>query len=653
MRATFGRVSLLAFALLCGAASCSPPDDPGSTTQAAGVVVHPIPGIGIPLAKCVGHPTACDDGNPCTVDVCRPLLGCVHKNKGVGAACDDGNPCTTGDACTAGGTCAGSSISCDDGNPCTVDQCDPGTGTCQSTVAVSAPCDDGNRCTTNDSCTADGSCSGSAVSCDDGNPCTADQCAPDTGLCVNTIQALASCDDGDACTTEDRCTAAGACVGTELPTDDGNGCTVDSCDPQLGIRHDPAMAGTTCVGDDGTINMLCDGQARCVGPLLSESAVARVNGQDDLVDERRLGNGRHPVAASEEGFAVSFVEALQGGGARVGVATYSPGGTGLGLWRYDGVPYEADPVIAAVPGGFVVAFNALTIDGDGLGIALARLGGDGSILAGPVAADTTVLLSQHSPDVLWDGTSLLVGWEDDSMTESWERRICSRAFTANLSPLGTDQCAWTAGANRSTVSYAATSSGTAMAWREETTDSATLQLSYAGSQWAIALTGFPGPAEPVALLELDASHLLMVYSDTGGSQMATIVDSAVGPGSPNQLNPAPMLHRVEPSLAKTDDGIYLAWREPATAPDSYLDDVWVQKAEWDGAALSWIGAPVSIPRPNPLLQGDRTRPALASEPFVPSGALVAAWNDLTSRAGSPPHGDVLLSLLPTPMTAKE
>ena len=46
----------------------------------------------------------CDDGDPCTDDVCGGVGGCANPQNA--APCDDGDPCTTGDVC-AGGQCAG------------------------------------------------------------------------------------------------------------------------------------------------------------------------------------------------------------------------------------------------------------------------------------------------------------------------------------------------------------------------------------------------------------------------------------------------------------------------------------------------------------------------------------------------------------------
>jgi subtilisin-like proprotein convertase family protein len=139
-----------------------------ATTQLAGVAVDDVAVLGC----CT--PVSCDDGNPCTDDVCDPELGCIHPANA--AACEDGNPCTGPDACS-GGACA------------------PGPN----------PCDDGDACTT-DVCDGQGGCTHPPASCDDGNPCTDDGCAAATG-CTHAANA-APCSDGDACTEGDRCEAA-------------------------------------------------------------------------------------------------------------------------------------------------------------------------------------------------------------------------------------------------------------------------------------------------------------------------------------------------------------------------------------------------------------------------------------------------------------
>jgi len=69
-----------------------------------------------------------DDGNPCTDDYCDGAGGCIHLANA--APCDDGLSCTSNDTCS-GGVCMGDPPpECDDGNPCTVDLCAEPSGEC-------------------------------------------------------------------------------------------------------------------------------------------------------------------------------------------------------------------------------------------------------------------------------------------------------------------------------------------------------------------------------------------------------------------------------------------------------------------------------------------------------------------------------------------
>ena len=70
--------------------------------------------------------------------------------------------------------------------------------------------------------------------CDDGNPCTLDTCTPATG-CQHTPRADgAPCPDGNFCNGTETCQAGTCTPGTPLVCNDGNACTVDSCDSATG-----------------------------------------------------------------------------------------------------------------------------------------------------------------------------------------------------------------------------------------------------------------------------------------------------------------------------------------------------------------------------------------------------------------------------------
>ncbi len=188
--------------------------------------------------SCVaGIAVNCADNNPCTDDSCDPSGGCLNETNE--APCEDGNPCTVNDLCTKGACVGGADVDCDDGNPCTVDACQAGVG-CLFMI-TDGPCDDQNACTTLDHCSL-GVCTSSAlVLCDDKNICTTDLCAPDVGCSV--VFNEAPCNDNDVCTVDDGCDQ-GKCVSkSTLKCDDGNQCTVDSCDPELGCDFAPVDMG--------------------------------------------------------------------------------------------------------------------------------------------------------------------------------------------------------------------------------------------------------------------------------------------------------------------------------------------------------------------------------------------------------------------------
>ena len=141
----------------------------------------------------------CDDGNPCTEDSCAGADGCVHVGLD-GVACDDADPCTTAEVCTQG-SCVGELTQCQDGNPCTDDLCDEVLGC--TFPANTAPCDDGSDCTVDDVC-AETTCGGQPKDCDDDNDCTEDYCVPGDG-CVTVPLDAVTCDDGLSCSTGDAC----------------------------------------------------------------------------------------------------------------------------------------------------------------------------------------------------------------------------------------------------------------------------------------------------------------------------------------------------------------------------------------------------------------------------------------------------------------
>jgi RHS repeat-associated protein len=214
-------------------------------------------------AACVaGVPPVVDDGNPCTTDTCNPSSGVAHQPVANGTACTDGSACTTGDSCQAGACVAGAAIVCTALDQChDAGTCNPQTGAC-STVAKpdGAVCNDGNACTLTDVC-ASGACTGTtSVVCAAQDAChVAGSCNPATGMCSNPLAPSGTaCDDSTVCNGRELC-HSGDCIASTAPLlDDTNPCTVDACDPMIGVTHTAVTEGTSCA--DGNA---CNGAELC------------------------------------------------------------------------------------------------------------------------------------------------------------------------------------------------------------------------------------------------------------------------------------------------------------------------------------------------------------------------------------------------------
>lgn len=262
-------------------AACT--DDGNSCTSdicnAQGTCTHP--------SKTNG--TACaDDGNSCTNDVCTSGV-CTHPNKPSGSACGNSTPglCDNADSCNGSGVCLANNLpngtTCaDDGNDCTNDQCSngvcahpakangttcaPDSSQCTNDVCSAGVCTHPNKpagtacgsssaglCDNPDTCNSSGVCLANnlpngTVCADDGNECTTDRCT--SGVCVHPVKANGTiCGDTNVCNGRETCQSGTCAAGTSLQCNDGDPCTVDSCNSTSGCMTQPVTcpSGQTCV----------------------------------------------------------------------------------------------------------------------------------------------------------------------------------------------------------------------------------------------------------------------------------------------------------------------------------------------------------------------------------------------------------------------
>jgi hypothetical protein len=131
---------------------------------------------------------------------------------------------------------------CEDRDPCTKHDCVDER--CEvSLVPRGTPCDDDTVCNGVALCDANGRCvPGAPPAIDDGNPCTIDTCDPVRGARHEPVPI----DDFDACTLDACDGATGSITHATVAVDDGNDCTLDSCDPRTGVKHEQPQGTYTC-----------------------------------------------------------------------------------------------------------------------------------------------------------------------------------------------------------------------------------------------------------------------------------------------------------------------------------------------------------------------------------------------------------------------
>ena len=248
------------------------------------------------------------DNTECIKSICQGKTGkCAMTFVNQGEVCDDGDVCTKGDTCNNGKCKPGGDIclchgdaDClpqEDGDVCngtlycakdaipwnckvkpstvitcsTVNDgycqqsiCQAKTGLCKLTpLHTDEPCDDDDTCTVNTVCKA-GICvdplADSGGKCNDGNPCTDDSCDKQLG-CLYKAN-TADCDDGDKCTLGDICANKVCTKGKPNLCDDNNPCTTDLCNPQSGCVG--ITNSNLCSDDDGcTVGDACKG-GQCI-----------------------------------------------------------------------------------------------------------------------------------------------------------------------------------------------------------------------------------------------------------------------------------------------------------------------------------------------------------------------------------------------------
>lgn len=278
----------------------------------------------------------CDDGKPCTLDVCLATGVCDHPPKCGGDTpaccngvcsqccssdgCEDGLDCTD-NSCFAGVCTSSPTDRCGKGFYCSTDPSTAPSGcVAVEKCDVDADCEDPNPCVTvacvNHECThpvcpSGGKCC-AGIGC--GECCGDSQCSHDNPCSPSTCSSDLKCVPSPPCAEGDKCckspdgksaTCGECCVATDC-ADDGVKCTDEKCkaaaDGFLTCTHEPnadnCPVGQDCNPRSGCMSGGCTSASDCDPP---QQACKRVTCQDGActVGNVDCSNGQKCCATSD------------------------------------------------------------------------------------------------------------------------------------------------------------------------------------------------------------------------------------------------------------------------------------------------------------------------------------------------------------------
>jgi hypothetical protein len=361
--------------------------------------------------------------------------------------------------------------------------------------------------------------------------------------------------------------------------------------------------------------------------------------------------GRHTVVAGDSGFAVAIVDRAVTPDApklvvfdREGKARGSPLDLGVTL-----EPAEpTSPVVAALPcGAYAAAWTDLGEDGDLLGVALQRIVPGRALQPAPFHANQFTDFNQHTPDILWTGSELVIAWADDA-DPSGKEDLYFRTFGADLSPTSGETLLAGTTAAEARVALAPFAGSWAAAWRASSAGFEHIVVQAGPALWEIGPL-LPGPADDgPALVELDPSHLLVIYTHGGAADpilSGAVLDvAAPGVGSGFPMAPAGTPEgQTHPNAVRAGDRVFVAWRASGPPGDPLAEELFLLELSWDQPTQTLdANSPLPLPRWPVDQSGDQRRPALGAT----MDALVGVWEDWAPPADAP---NVRVELMPLPI----
>ena len=211
---------------------------------------------------------------------------------------------------------------------------------------LDSECNDGLFCNGVESCSAGICVSGDVVQCNDGVSCTVDVCDESTDSCTNTdicgCTANADCNDGIFCNGEEVCNQGACQAGAPPVCDDGESCTMDSCDIQTDSCNFHPMHGTCENPNPGPSPTMVETQTGSgTGVSTLQTAASLTAGAGDLYIAT-IATKPNKGVTSVDGLGLTWQETIVQCGAR--------SQTGVAIWVAQGAPTGSGNVNANLAG---------------------------------------------------------------------------------------------------------------------------------------------------------------------------------------------------------------------------------------------------------------------------------------------------------------
>jgi len=355
---------------------------------------------------------------------------------------------------------------------------------------------------------------------------------------------------------------------------------------------------------------------------------------------RNLEPSRHVISAGADGFAVVhtlssplrvLMSRFDAAGSKVGAEIeVSLGANPAG---------DPNPGVAALPNGrYAVAWT----DNNGGPRAAFRI----------VQADGQLGTLTHAPsigsangrdvDLLWTGSELVVDWEMD-------HDLSLRRFDANGAPLADTELLAASAALETSVVLAPLDSGYASAWRSGVGGRESIVVVANGALWSTDQAWLGPVYNRPALVQLDATRLLLVYAEntdpinlgiqTVGRLRAAILDAATpGPVQSFSLPPlvAPYsdatISQQRPTLVRVAGKIYLSWQSGSAPDDPLVSEVWLAELAWSSVDPTTLVREPEVPLGGTASRlGPQQEPSLGAAPLLSNGALITTFENGTGQ----------------------